>query len=160
MTPQKRNTTNSRYLSPQKAVLWLREERNFAIGLSTMYDLMRTHQIQSMEMPTRNAKVKSPRIRTTVAALEMYLEQRERDHAHKGRARQLARQEHQEAMLALDAAVIEKDADAELRNILQANRILTERELSLEQQAERKLNEALREQQKRAEKRAAKGGKP
>ena len=83
--------TNSYFLSTTEARKYLKEKFNYAISVETLRDLMRTHQIWSLEKPS-SAKHKAARVVTTAAALEMWLDKGLKANHAKGLSRMEARQ--------------------------------------------------------------------
>ena len=100
---------NSRFLSPQQAVDFLQEQFGYKTSYRRISELMRNGTIQSFPEDDYSEH-KLPRIRTTVAALEIWLETRFRDHSRAKGREQLNR-------ASAHAALREAKSEAELASI-------------------------------------------
>lgn len=142
----------SRYLSPTDAIKWLAEHRGYKISYRRISEYMRGGTIQSIvEDDCQNGKL--PRIRTTVAALEIWFEGRFKENINNTRVRKMQEAAEREADKIGVAGVPPVHID-NVHSLLSANAISITSSAS-EAQAAEQLALALQRKEMRAQSKAA-----
>lgn len=147
-----RNLALSFYLSPSEAVKWLKEH-NYRTSYRAVSEMMRSGAISSIEKRDYSVH-KRPRIVTTVAALEKYLEDDWKNNSttKKNTTTQLEAASTRKILENIELAQVPTKWEQTVEETLNLNKL----DSYLDTQAQKQLDESARLAELRAQRRAAK----
>ncbi len=145
-----RNLALSEYLSPTQAVQWL-AEKGYKTSYRAVSEMMRARKIQSIDKDDYCVH-KKPRVVTTVAALEIFLENKWKTSQPKNTTTQLEAASTRKILENIELAQVPTKWEQTVEETLNLNKL----DSYLDTQAQKLLDESLRAQELRAQRRAAK----